>query len=127
MITSTRSGRKQSLKLSRRSNLLSSLSMIAWMIVCSAILCQAEDKCSCHQLVWKDHDFQIFRVVIAPHTSSSAFWHTDDYTFIPLSDEETLESVRQGETRSPFRNAKDYSNSWVARDSKIRFVHPHQT
>jgi hypothetical protein len=89
--------------------------------------CEAQSKCSCHELVWKDHDLQIFRLVIQPHSSSLPFWHGDDYTFVPLTPRQTLESVREGETPSPFRKAKAGSISWTLRDSMIRIVHPRQT
>lgn len=93
----------------------------------SATACLADSNCSCHELVWKDHDIQIFRLTIQPHASSSPFWHGDDYTFVPLTAQETLESVREGETRTPFRKTKIAAKSWIARDSTIRFVHPRST
>lgn len=100
---------------------------LVFLFLFSAIACEAQSKCSCHELVWKDHDIQIFRLTIQPHTSSSAFWHGDDYTFVPLTAQETLESVREGETRTPFRKTKVAAKSWIARDSTIRFVHPRGT
>jgi hypothetical protein len=97
------------------------------MLVVVPAFCKAHAECSCHELVWRDGDIQIFRLTIASHSSSAAFWHKDDYTFVPLAPQQTLESVRAGETRSPFRKTNDDSNSWVIRDSKIRLVHPRQT
>lgn len=96
----------------------------------SAIAASAvESQCSCHELVWKDSEIQIYRVTIAPHSSTSPFWHFDDYAFVPLTNQETLEAVKPGMNRNPYLSASLPKNhaSWVSRDSTIRFVHPQKT
>ena len=102
------------------------------MLVALAVSGHAQTQnssCSCHELAWQDHDVKIFRVTISPHSATSPFWHYDDYTFIPLSNVETLEAVTTGTTRN--RSISERSRrdgpSWVVRNSNIRFVHPRET
>ena len=84
--------------------------------------------CSCHQLVWKDAEIQVFRVTIAPHTATSPFWHADDYTFVPMTNSETLETVKAGTSRNPLsENGGRHQTSLQVRNASIRFVHPRET
>lgn len=81
------------------------------------------------EMVKEDSGVQVWRLRIAPHTSSQAFVHSRNYVFVPLTDLEVMHSIRPGTDHNPLApSAKaGVRTSWVLSDSHIQFVHPEGT